>query len=118
VIAAIAAPLTIVAAVAAPNVSGTALPGTLTASYPASIAFGNATAGAPVNLALSVSGGAILVSGQPRFVRWNLEHDRDAVQFLDGCGQFEYHPQQLGDDVARLCDRGCHQPGWYQRQRG
>jgi hypothetical protein len=49
-------------ALAVPNVSGTALPGTLTASYPASIAFGSATVGAPVNLALSVAGGAVLVS--------------------------------------------------------
>ena len=37
----VAAPLATVTALAAPNVSGTALPGTLTASYPALIAFGS-----------------------------------------------------------------------------
>src|SRR6202011_2537379 len=58
----VAAPLTVVPGLAVPNVTGTALPGTLTASYPAAIAFGNATAGAPVNLAFNVTGGAILVS--------------------------------------------------------
>lgn len=61
-VAFVAAPLTIMTALATPNITGTALPGTLTAVYPAAISFGNATAGAPVNLAFSVTGGAIVVS--------------------------------------------------------
>ena len=62
ILAFVGAPLATVTALATPDVTGTALPGTLVAAYPPLIAFGNATAGGPVNLAFSVSGGAIVVS--------------------------------------------------------
>ncbi|MFN2462956.1 MAG: hypothetical protein ABR573_03510 [Candidatus Dormibacteria bacterium] len=54
-------PLATISAMAT-TVTGTALPGALTATYPAAIALGSGTVGAPVNLTLNVSGGAILVS--------------------------------------------------------
>ncbi len=57
----VAAPLATVTALAVP-VTGTALPGVLTASYPAAIVLTSATLGAPSVLNLNVAGGAILVS--------------------------------------------------------
>jgi hypothetical protein len=57
----VAAPLATVAALAV-SVTGTALPGTLTATYPATIALTSATLGTPAVTNLNVAGGAILVS--------------------------------------------------------
>ena len=57
----VAAPLAAVTALAVP-VTGTALPGTLTAVYPASIVLTSATLGTPGLTSLNVAGGAVLVN--------------------------------------------------------
>ncbi len=57
----VGAPLATVTALAVP-VTGTALPGALTASYPVTIPLTSATLGAPSVLSLNVAGGAILVN--------------------------------------------------------
>src|SRR5258708_34646190 len=61
----VAAPLATVTALAVP-VTGTALPGVLTASYPAAIVLTSATLGTPSVLNLNVAAGAAPVQDKPR----------------------------------------------------
>lgn len=55
-------PLTTIIALGATTVTGTAISGVLTATYPAAIALTSATIGTPSTTTLSVAGGAIVVS--------------------------------------------------------
>jgi len=58
----VALPLFTISAVAATTVTGTAISGVLTATYPVAIALNSATIGAPSTTSLNVTGGAIVVS--------------------------------------------------------